>query len=87
MFVKTDFILPFKGIYLSKALTCMNFSCINKKCFFIKEMDTFGHIVVWLIYTFHIDHFMSQHTAFEQLAACLSVYLESLPGLIRFAIL
>ena len=36
----------FKGIYLSKALTCMKFSCINKNCFFIKETDTFGHIVV-----------------------------------------
>ena len=30
-----------KEIYLSKALTC-----INKNCFFVKETDTFGHIVV-----------------------------------------
>ena len=36
----------FKGIYLSKALTCMEFSCINKNCVFVKETDTFGHIVV-----------------------------------------
>ena len=34
------------GIYLSKALTRLIFSCINKNCFFIKETDTFGSIVV-----------------------------------------
>ena len=31
-------------------------------------------------YTYHIDHFTPQHTAFEQSAACLSVFLELLPG-------
>ena len=36
----------YKGIYLSKAVTCMTFSCINKNCVFVKETDTFGHIVV-----------------------------------------
>ena len=36
----------FKGIYLSKALTCMKFFWYEQKCFFIKETDTFGHIVV-----------------------------------------
>ena len=35
----------FKGIYLSKALTCMKCSCINIKCSIIKETDTFGHLV------------------------------------------
>ena len=35
-----------KGIYLSKALTWMIFSCINNNCFFIKETDSFGQIVV-----------------------------------------
>ena len=35
-----------KGVYLSKALTCMNFFLYKKICFFIKETDTFGHIVV-----------------------------------------
>ena len=30
------------------------------------------------------DHFTPQHTAFEQSAACLSVFLELLPGLILF---
>ena len=35
----------FKAIYLSKALTCMNFFLYKQKCFFIKEKDTFGHIV------------------------------------------
>ena len=33
----------------------------------------------------HIDHFTPQHTAFEQSAACQSVFLELLPGLIAFA--
>ena len=76
----------FKGIYLSKALTC-NFSYKQKVVFFIKDTDTFGHIVIRTIYTSHIAHFTPQHTAFEQLAACLSVFLELLPGLIPFAIL
>ena len=77
-----------KEIYLSKALTCMIFFLSKqKKAFFIKETDTFGHIVVWTFYTPHIDHFTPLHTAFEQLAACLSVYLEYLPGLIPFTIL
>ena len=35
--------------------------------------------------TSHIDHFTPQHTAFEQSAACQSVFLELLPGLIAFA--
>ena len=30
---------------------------------FIKETDTFGHVVVWIIYTSHIDHFTPQRTA------------------------
>ena len=75
-----------KGIYLSKALA-WKFSCINKNCFFVKETDTFGHIVVWTAYTSHIDHFTPQHTAFEQSAASLSVFLELLPGLIRLTML
>ena len=53
----------------------------------LKETDTFGHIVVWTINTSHMDHFTPQHTAFEQSATCLSVFLESLPGLIPFSIL
>ena len=32
----------------------------------------------------YIDHFTTQHTAFEQSAAWLSVFLELLPGLIPF---
>ena len=36
-----------KGIYLSKALTCMKFFLYKRKMlFFIKETDTFGYIVV-----------------------------------------
>ena len=38
--------IQLKGIYLSKALTCMKFFLYKQKCFFIKETDTFGHIVV-----------------------------------------
>ena len=33
------------------------------------------------------DHFTSKHTAFEHSAACLSVVLELLPGVVTFAIL
>ena len=66
----------FKGIYLSKALTFMKISLYKQNCSFIKETDTFGHIGVWTIYTSHIDHFTPQHTAFEQSAACLTVFLE-----------
>ena len=75
------------GIYLSKALTCMQFFLYKQKLFFIRETDTFGHIVVRTLHTSHIDHFALQHTAFEQSAACVSVFLELLPGLIPFAIL
>ena len=56
-------------------------------CLFVKETDTFGHIVVKTTYTSHIDHFMHQHTAIEQSAACLSVFLELLPGLIPLTML
>ena len=35
-----------KGIYLSKALTCMKFFLYKQKKKIIKEMDTYGHIVV-----------------------------------------
>ena len=36
-----------KGIYLSKALTCMkNFLYQQELLFFVNETDTFGHIVV-----------------------------------------
>ena len=31
-----------KETLLSKALTCMNCSCINQNGYFIKETDTFG---------------------------------------------
>ena len=58
---------------LAKTPTFMKLSCINKNGFFIKEADTFGHIVVLTIYTSHIDHFTPQHTAFDQSEACLSV--------------
>ena len=78
---------PFRGYIFQKLILAWKFSCINKNCFFVKETDTFGHIVVWTTYTSHIDHFTSQHTAFEQSAACLSVFLELLPGLIPLTML
>ena len=67
-----------KGILLSKSLTCV-------KCFLLallsrRWIPLIGYIVVWTIYTSYIDHFMPQHTAFEQSAACLSVVFELLPG-------
>ena len=46
------------------------------------ETDTFGYIVVWTVFTSHIDHFTPKHTAFEHSAACLSVVFELLPGYI-----
>ena len=52
----------------------MKFFCLNKNCFFIKETDTFGHIVVWTIYTSHIDHFTPKRTAIEQSTTCF-VYM------------
>ena len=63
----------FKGILLSKALTCMKCFLYKQNGFFIKETNTFGHINVVTIYTSHIDHFTTKHKAFEQSAACLSV--------------
>ena len=35
-----------RGYIFQKLLLALIFSCINKKCFFIKETDTFGHIAV-----------------------------------------
>ena len=63
-------------IYLSKAITCMKLFLYKQKLLFSKETDTFGHIVVWTIYTSHIDHFTPQHTAFKKSAVCLLVFLE-----------
>ena len=76
-----------RGCIFQKLLLAWIFSCLNKNCFFIKETDTFGHIVVWTIYTSHIDHFTPQHTTFEQSTTCFSVFLELLPGFIPFAML
>ena len=76
-----------RGYIFQKLLLVWKFSCINKNCFFVKETDTFGHIVVWTTYTFHIDPFTPQQKDFEQSAACLSVFLELLPGLIPLTML
>ena len=76
-----------RGYIFQKLLLAWEFSCKNKNCFFVNETDTFGHIVVWTTYTSHIDHFTPQHTAFEQSTACLSVFLELLPGLILLTML
>ena len=48
-----------------KLLLAWKFSCINKNCFFVKETETFGHIVVWTTYVSHIDHFTPKHAAFS----------------------
>ena len=78
-------VTDFRGYIFQKL--AWNYSCINNNCFFVKQTDTFGHIVIWTIYTSHIDHFTSLQTAFEHLAACLSVVLKLLFGLILFATL
>ena len=54
-----------RGYIFQKLLLAWNYSCINNNCFFVKETDTFGHFVVWTIYTSNIDHFTPQQTAFE----------------------
>ena len=77
-----------KGIYLIKFLLVWFFSCINKNCFSCYQGDRsiWPHCCMNNLKS-HKDHFTPQHTAFKQSAACLSVFLELLPGLIPFAIL
>ena len=79
--------LAVKGKLLTKALSCMECSSINKNDYFIKETDTFGYIDILIIYTSHRDHFTFQQTSFQHSAACLSVAFELLPVFIQFAIL
>ena len=38
--------LILRGYIFQKLLLACKFSCINKNCFFVKETDTFDHIVV-----------------------------------------
>ena len=65
------------GRKATKNKTCMNFFLYKQIMFFIKETDTFGHVVVRTFCTSHIDHFTPQHTAFEKSTACLSVFLDT----------
>ena len=44
--------------------------------YFIKETDTFGYSDMWTIYTFHTDHFTSQHTVFETLQHAYQSFLS-----------
>ena len=83
----TETVSSLRGYIFQKLLLAWKFSCIYKNCFFVKQTDTFGHIVVWTTYTSHIDQFTPKHTAFEQSAACLSAFLELLPGLIPLPML
>ena len=71
-----------RGILLSKAFTCMNFTCINKMAFYQRD-GYLGPIVVKTIFTSHTDHFKPQHIAFEQSAACLSDVLSHFLVLLR----
>ena len=76
-----------KGIYLSKALTCMKIFLYKQELLFCQGDGYFWpQCCMNNLYT-HIDHFTPQHTAFEQSAACLSVFLELLPGLIPLTML
>ena len=72
--------LYFKGIWLSKALTCLIFFLYKQKRLFYQEDRYFGYIDKRTILTSHTDHFTPQNTAFQQSAACLSVVFELLPG-------
>ena len=71
----------FKGIYLSKALTCMTLFLYKQKLLFIKETDSFGYIVVRTIYTSHIDLFTPQHEGAQWLSGRV---LDSRPKGCRF---
>ena len=76
------------GIYLSKALTCKKSFLYKQRLLFFHEGDEYllPHCCMNNLYISH-KSLTPQHTAFEQLAACLSVFLELLPGLIPFSIL
>ena len=75
------------GDISQKLLLAWKFSWISKNCLFAMETDTFGLNVVWTTSTSRLDHITPQHTAFEQLAVCLSVFLELLSGLIPLSML
>ena len=72
-------IMRFKGICLSKALTCMIFFLYKQKLLFYQ-----GDGYLWLyccmnnLYISQRSHH-AQHTAFEQSTACLSGVFELLP--------
>ena len=78
-----------RGYCFQKLFLVWNFYCIKNNGFFIKETDTFDHIVLcWGVKCIsHIDHFTAKHTAFEQSTACVSVVFALLPGFIPFVIL
>ena len=78
-----------KGIYLSKALTCMKlFQVLYKQKMLFYQGDGYlwPHCCMNNLYISNRPLY-AQHAAFEQLAPCLSVFLELLPGLIPFTML
>ena len=66
----------YKGIYLSKALTCMKIFLYKQELHFCQGDGYLWSRCCMNKYTSHIDHFTPQHTAFEQSAACLSVFFR-----------
>ena len=77
----------FKGIYLSKALTYMKLFLYKLKLLFYPEDGyLWPHCCMNDLFISHKSLY-AEHTAFGQSSACLSVFLELLPGLIPFAIL
>ena len=74
-----------RGRQSQKLLLVWKFTCTNKNGNFVKKTYASGYFVVWTIFASHIDWFISQHTAFEYSAACLSVIFWLLPGLILLA--
>ena len=75
--------MDFKGIYLSKALTCMKLFLFKQKLLFYQEDGhLWPHCCMNNLYISHRSLYAPTYS-FGQLAACLSVFLELLPGLIR----
>ena len=74
-------IYPYKGIYLSKALTCMKIFLYKKEFLFCQgDWYFWPHCCMNTLYISHRSLY-AQTYRFEQSTACLSVFLELLPGL------
>ena len=70
----------FKETPITKVITCMKiygfFTCKIKNGISVKDIYTFGYIVVLAIYTSHTGQYIPKHTIVECSAVCLSVIIE-----------